>query len=148
MAKKTGMLTLGDDSGLVVDALYGAPGVYSARYSKQGTDESNIAKLLSNMRDVPKEERTARFVCSLSLCNPEDLSTIMVTGVCEGFITEQPIGNKGFGYDPVFFCPKTELTFGQMTESEKNAISHRMNAAKKLMKILDDTNTKQTSLFD
>lgn len=148
VARETGMFTLGDDSGLVVDALYGAPGVYSARYSKQKTDESNIAKLLNNMRDIPKEERTARFVCSLALCNPEDLSTIIVTGVCEGFITEKPIGNKGFGYDPVFYYPKADLTFGQMTEEEKNLISHRMNAVKKLCKILDDNSAKQTSLFD
>lgn len=148
IAKATGMLSLGDDSGLVVDALYGAPGVYSARYSKQGTDESNIAKLLTNMRDVPQEKRTARFVCALALCNPEDLSTIMVTGTCEGYITQKPIGNKGFGYDPVFYYPQTDLTFAQMTEEEKNAISHRMNAVKKLCKILDTNIEKQTSLWD
>lgn len=148
IAKATGMLSLGDDSGLVVDALYGAPGVYSARYSKLGTDESNIAKLLTNMREVPKEKRTARFVCSLALCNPEDLSTVIVTGTCEGYITEKPIGNEGFGYDPVFYYPQSDLTFAQMTEAEKNAISHRMNAVKKLCKILDNSGEKQTSLWD
>lgn len=148
VAKATGMVTLGDDSGLVVDALYGAPGVYSARYSKQRTDESNIAKLLKNMRDVPMEKRTARFVCALALSNPEDLSTIVVTGICEGYIAEQIVGNKGFGYDPVFYYPKAELTFGQMTDEEKNAISHRRNAVKKLCKILDDRKMKQTSIWD
>lgn len=148
VAKATGMITLGDDSGLVVDSLFGAPGVYSSRYSKQGTDESNIFKLLKNMGDVPKEKRTARFVCALALCNPQDLSTITVTGTCEGIITEKPVGNKGFGYDPVFFFPKKELTFGQMTEEEKNAFSHRYNAANKLCKILDNRRIKQTSIWD
>lgn len=148
IAKATGMLALGDDSGLVVDALDGAPGVYSSRYSKQGTDESNIAKLLKNMGGVPKEKRTARFVCALALCNPEDLNTVMVTGTCEGYITEKPIGNKGFGYDPVFYYPNLELTFAQMTDDEKNNISHRKNAAKKLCKILDENNMKQTSIWD
>ncbi len=148
IAKATGMLALGDDSGLVVDALDGAPGVYSSRYSKQGTDESNIAKLLKNMGGVPKEKRTARFVCALAICNPEDLNTVMVTGTCEGYITEKPIGNKGFGYDPVFYYPNLELTFAQMTDDEKNNISHRKNAAKKLCKILDENNMKQTSIWD
>lgn len=148
VAKATGMVTLGDDSGLVVDALYGAPGVFSARYSKQRTDESNIAKLLTNMADVPEEKRTARFVCALALCNPEDLSTVMVTGTCEGMITEKPVGNKGFGYDPVFYYPQSDMTFAQMTDEEKNSISHRFNAVAKLCKILDNSKVKQTSLWD
>ncbi len=100
------------------------------------------------MGGVPKEKRTARFVCALAICNPEDLNTVMVTGTCEGYITEKPIGNKGFGYDPVFYYPNLELTFAQMTDDEKNNISHRKNAAKKLCKILDENNMKQTSIWD
>lgn len=148
VAKATGMITLGDDSGLVVDALLGAPGVYSARYSKQGTDESNIAKLLKNMQGVPEEKRTARFVCALALCNPEDLTSVLVTGTCEGSITKTPVGNQGFGYDPVFLYSKTELTFAQMTDDEKNAISHRHGAVSKLFKVLDERIQRQTSIWD
>ena len=145
VAKATGMVALGDDSGLVVDALYGAPGVFSARYSKE---RSNTAKLLMNLADVTKEKRTARFVCALALCNPKDLHTIMVTGTCEGLITEKPIGNKGFGYDPVFYFPNANMTFGQMSDDEKNSISHRFNAVAKLRKIIDTHRENGTNLWE
>lgn len=136
VSKQTGMWVLGDDTGLVVDALGGAPGVYSARYSRKGDDESNMNKLLQKMQGVPEEKRTARFVCALSLCDPDTLITLNVTGACEGLITEKPIGNKGFGYDPVFYYPPMELTFAQMTEDEKNRVSHRRNAADELVELL------------
>lgn len=136
-AKATGYITLADDSGLVVDALNGLPGVYSARYSKQGDDASNNAKLLTKMLGVPNERRTARFVCALCLCNPENLNTINVTGSCEGYITEKPVGNDGFGYDPCFYYPDAKMTFGQMTDEEKNQVSHRRNAIEELKRVLE-----------
>ncbi len=146
VAKKTGYITLGDDSGIVVDALMGTPGVYSARYSKNGDDESNNAKLLSKMQG--KEKRSARFVCALALYNPENASIIEVTGSCEGLITEKPVGVNGFGYDPLFYFEDAGLTFGQMTDDEKNKVSHRRNAINALIEIIERNVSRQTSIFD
>ena len=142
-AKVTGLLTIADDSGLVVDALGGAPGVKSARYSGEKTinsdgtliDHRNIAKVLELLKGVPKEKRTARFFCCLCLASPEQI-LIETEGTLEGLITNREIGKNGFGYDPIFFVPHLNKTVAQLTPEEKNAISHRGNAIRKLKPLL------------
>ena len=140
-AKATGLWTIADDSGLVIEALGGAPGIESARFSGQKSedrtliDHKNIAKVLSLLNGVPAEKRTARFVCSLCLANPEEI-LIQTQGTLEGEITEKEIGENGFGYDPVFFVPNLDKTVAQLTREEKNAISHRGNAIRKLKPLL------------
>jgi len=142
-AKATGLWTIADDSGLVVDALGGAPGVKSARFSgdKPKSDERslidhrNIAKVLELLEGIPKEKRTARFVCCLCLASPEKI-LIETEGILEGLITEKEIGENGFGYDPIFFVPRLNNTIAQLTSEEKNAISHRGNAIRKLKPML------------
>jgi XTP/dITP diphosphohydrolase len=144
-AKKTGLWILADDSGLVIDALGGAPGVKSARFSGEkpkGADRTlidhrNIAKTLELLKDVPKEKRTARFVCRLCLASPERI-LIETEGILEGLITDREIGQNGFGYDPIFFVPHLNKTVAQLTSEEKNAISHRGNAIRKLKPLLDE----------
>ncbi len=144
-AKVTGLLTIADDSGLVVDALGGAPGVKSARYSGEKTinddgtliDHRNIAKVLELLKGVPKEKRTARFFCCLCLASPEQI-LIETEGTLEGLITNREIGKNGFGYDPIFFVPHLNKTVAQLTPKDKNAISHRGNAIRKLKPLLED----------
>lgn len=132
--KESGMPCIGDDSGLVVDALDGAPGVYSARYAgDHGNDPANIALLLENMKDVPDEKRTARFMCTVC-CTYPDGSEIVVSGTCEGKIGYEPKGNGGFGYDPVFMVG--DKSFAELTAEEKDKISHRGNALKALAEAL------------
>jgi XTP/dITP diphosphohydrolase len=116
---------LADDSGLVVDALQGRPGIYSARYAP--TDSARIARLLEEMRGVPETKRTARFVCVMALSLP-DASEILETGICEGIIAEAPQGNNGFGYDPIFYLPHLQRTLAEISDEEKNHLSHRGNA--------------------
>lgn len=130
----TGLAALADDSGLVVDALDGAPGVYSARYAgEQGDDADNNTKLLVEMVDVGEENRTARFVCCLVFID-EDGSEMVASGVVEGTIGYTPRGAEGFGYDPLFFPLKYngDKTFAELSQDEKNTISHRGNALRKL----------------
>ncbi|MHC4633309.1 MAG: XTP/dITP diphosphatase [Planctomycetota bacterium] len=140
-AKATGLWTIADDSGLVIDALDGAPGIESARFSGEKSadrtliDHKNIAKVLSLLKGVLAEKRTARFVCSLCLANP-DQALIQTQGALEGLITEEEIGENGFGYDPIFFVPNLKKTVAQLTREEKNAISHRGNAIRKLKPLL------------
>jgi len=137
--------TIADDSGLVVDALDGAPGVKSARFSgdrEKGTDRTvidrrNIAKLLKLLDGVAKDQRTARFICCLCLASPEKV-LIETRGTLEGLIAEVPIGENGFGYDPIFFVPHLNKTVAQLTAEEKNAISHRGNAIRRLKPLLDE----------
>jgi XTP/dITP diphosphohydrolase len=171
-AKATGLWTLADDSGLVVDALGGKPGVKSARFSlpprlasrdaeaggekpesenRTLIDHRNIAKVLKLLASVPKEKRTARFVCCLCLACPPlgvprtepvegaspDKILIETQGTLEGLITEKEIGENGFGYDPIFFVPHLNKTVGQLAAEEKNAISHRGNAIRKLKPLLE-----------
>ena len=144
-ATATGLWTLADDSGLVVDALGGAPGVNSARFSgerakgadRKVVDQRNMEKLLSLLQGVPTEKRTARFVCCLCLASPEKV-LIETQGALEGLITEQPAGTGGFGYDPVFLVPQLGKTVAELGEQEKNAISHRGNAMRKLKPLLDE----------
>ncbi|MCP4614745.1 MAG: XTP/dITP diphosphatase [Planctomycetes bacterium] len=143
-ARATGQWAIADDSGLQVDALGGEPGVRSARYSGDKTinedgsliDHRNIAKVLELLEDVPQEKRTARFFCSLALASPEEV-LIETEGTLEGLITKKEIGNNGFGYDPIFFVPHMNKTVAQLTSEEKNAISHRGNAIRKLKPMLE-----------
>ena len=119
---------LGDDSGLCVDALGGAPGIYSARYAgPDATDADRIARLLGELRGVPKARRTARFVCAICCVLP-DGREIAVRGECEGAIAPAPAGDDGFGYDPVFIEKTTGRTFAQLSAFEKDRLSHRGRA--------------------
>ena len=127
-AASAGIPALADDSGLVVDALGGAPGVFSARYAGEGaTDEENVQKLLVEMKDVKEEARTARFVCVLAYVEPHGIEKTF-TGTLEGRIATRPAGRGGFGYDPVFFIPEKGRTAAELSMEEKNAISHRGRA--------------------
>ncbi len=126
----SGFPCIADDSGLEVDALDGAPGIYTARYSGvHGDDEANIDKLLENLKDTPDEERTARFVCAVCCVFP-DGRYITVKGICEGMIYHERHGNGGFGYDPVFCCDGKP--FGEISAEEKDKVSHRGNALRLL----------------
>ncbi len=142
-AKQTGLWTIADDSGLVVDALGGKPGVKSARFSgakdKERTllDHKNMAKVLKMLEGTPKEKRTARFVCCLCLASAEKV-LIETEGKLEGSIAEKEAGTNGFGYDPIFFVPKLEKTVAQLSREEKNAISHRGEAIRKLKPQLEE----------
>jgi XTP/dITP diphosphohydrolase len=141
-AKATGLWTIADDSGLVVDALDGAPGVKSSRFSgaKDGErtllDHKNMTKVLALLRDIPAEKRTARFVCRLCLASPERVLA-ETEGILEGIISEEEIGSNGFGYDPIFFVPELDKTVAQLAPEQKNAISHRGKAVRKLKPVLE-----------
>jgi len=129
-AKALGLPALADDSGLVVKALGGLPGVYSARYAGEGaTDESNNLKLLKAMEDV--EEREAAFMCVLAIAVPRG-PALIYEGTCEGLITHEMIGGEGFGYDPVFYYPPLGKTFAELNSEEKNRVSHRGKAMAEL----------------
>jgi len=126
----SGLLTLADDSGLAVDALSGRPGVLSARYGGPGTTAvGRYQLLLAELRDVPTEQRTARFHCVTALAAPNGELIGTADGVCEGVIAMGPSGEGGFGYDPVFYLPQYGLTMAQLDAAEKNRISHRGRAA-------------------
>ncbi|MHB8769788.1 MAG: XTP/dITP diphosphatase [Syntrophales bacterium] len=131
-AELTGEIALADDSGLEVEALGGAPGIYSARYAGPDADDGrNIAKLLKELRGVPPAERRAAFCCVVVLCRP-DGSCESFAGRWRGQIAEEPAGEGGFGYDPVFLLPERGLTAAQLTAEEKNRLSHRAQALEKL----------------
>ena len=142
-AKQTGLWTIADDSGLVIDALGGEPGVKSARFSgakdkdRKLLDHKNMAKVLKLLEGAPKEKRTTRFVCCLCLASAEKV-LIETEGKLEGVIAEKEMGTNGFGYDPIFFVPKLNKTVAQLTREEKNAISHRGNAIRKLKPLLKE----------
>lgn len=123
----TGLPALADDSGLIVDALGGAPGLYSARYAGSPTDDAaNNAKLLDAMRDIPDGQRSARFYAVIVLLkHADDPQPLIAEGRWEGVITRAPIGNQGFGYNPVFLDPRHGLTAAQMAPALKNTLSHR-----------------------
>jgi XTP/dITP diphosphohydrolase len=130
-AQATGELSLADDSGLVVDALGGAPGVRSARYAGEAaTQDDLITKLVAEMRNVPDDRRSARFVCALSLALPEG-ELQRWEGTVEGIISREPRGTGGFGYDPVFVYPPAGVTFAEMAPEDKNLVSHRGAALSK-----------------
>ena len=125
--KASGLPVLADDSGLMVDALDGAPGVYSARYGHKNSDAERIEYLLSNLKDVPAEQRTAKFVCVITCLWP-DGRKIVARGECPGVITREVHGKNGFGYDPVFYLPELGMTYAELPSEQKNAISHRARA--------------------
>jgi XTP/dITP diphosphohydrolase len=128
-ARLTGAWALGDDSGLEVDALAGAPGVQSARYGGPGLDDAGrCTLLLEALRDVPDDRRTARFRCAIALVDPDGHESV-VEGVAEGTITRAPRGTGGFGYDPLFYYPPLGRTFGELSDTEKSGVSHRAIAA-------------------
>jgi XTP/dITP diphosphohydrolase len=127
---------LADDSGLEVDFLQGAPGIYSARFAgPKATDRENYEKLLTLVDGVPEAQRTARFVCVLVLSLPSG-EWFKAEGTCEGRITAAPLGNQGFGYDPVFYLPDRQKTMAELPLEEKNRISHRARALEKIKPIL------------
>lgn len=120
---------IGEDSGLRVDALNGAPGIYSARYSGPGaTDESNNRKLIEDLRDVPDEKRGAGYICSVALSDPFGTIQVACEGTCRGRILTEANGAGGFGYDPYFLIPEYHLTFGQLSSLVKHRLSHRARA--------------------
>lgn len=128
-ALQTGAWTLSDDSGLEVDALGGAPGVLSARYAGEGaTDAERVELLLSELARTHDKQRSARFVCAVALADPLGKIINLSTGVCEGHITHGPLGEHGFGYDPVFMPNGYGQTFGELTSETKQLISHRARA--------------------
>lgn len=133
-AKNMGIPALADDSGLVVDALGGRPGVHSSRY--ETTDEKRINKLLGELEGVAKEDRTARFACSMVIVTPGGEKLFATTQTCEGEIAFSPSGNDGFGYDPIFYFPQKNVTMAELPMEEKNKISHRGKALKKTLEWL------------
>ncbi|MEK6797682.1 MAG: XTP/dITP diphosphatase [Planctomycetota bacterium] len=127
-AGHAGTWTLADDSGLEVDALGGAPGVYSARYAGEGADDrANNAKLIRELSGVPVKRRTARFRCAVALASPTEVLA-KAAGAFEGLIVDEPRGPNGFGYDPHFFVPECNMTSAQMSPELKNSLSHRGQA--------------------
>lgn len=136
-SKCTGIIAIADDSGLEVDALNGAPGVFSARYAGESADDrANLEKLLKEMEHIPYEKRSARFVCCIAIASLNEVKTFF--GYVEGRIGTEPRGKKGFGYDPVFYPEGYDITFAEMSEDKKNAISHRYKALKELQKYLKE----------
>ena len=135
-AEQTGALALGDDSGLEVDALGGAPGLYSARFGGPGLDDrGRLELLLERLRGVPPPRRTARFRCVIALAGPSRAERV-VEGVAEGVIADAPRGSGGFGYDPIFFYPPLGRTFAELSDGEKARVSHRglaLEAARRLL---------------
>ncbi len=142
-ARASGLWTLADDSGLVVDALAGAPGVRSARFAgpfppgadRKAIDRQNFTRLLKLLEGMPPERRTARFVCCLCLAEPGKVLA-ETRGTVEGVIIDKPLGDNGFGYDPVFFVPALGKTVAQLPDEQKNAVSHRGNAIRKFKPLL------------
>lgn len=139
-AKETGMAAIADDSGLEVDYLAGAPGVYSARYAGEGaSDADNLNKLLEAMQGVPQDQRTARFHCVLVLMRHADDPTPLVChGKWEGRILEQAHGSNGFGYDPVFFVPEENCASAELEPARKKQLSHRGQALNKLFQAIEE----------
>lgn len=138
----SGMPVIADDTGLIVEALNGLPGVHTARFAgENATDNENVDKLLNEMKDVPKFKRTAKFVTSICCILSDDM-TVEVEGECRGEIAFERSGENGFGYDPVFICEKYGRTFANCTAEEKDSVSHRGNALRKLREELIKLNIK------
>ncbi len=136
-ARHYATLAIGEDSGLMVDALQGAPGVYSARYSgPDATDDSNNARLMEALAGVPPEKRGAGYVCSIAVASPAGDILLTAEGRCRGRITEAPRGSNGFGYDPWFELPEYHRTFGQLGPAVKRHMSHRARAFERLVPLL------------
>ncbi len=131
-----GAYVMADDSGLCIDALDGAPGIYSARFcGENSTYPEKFAKIFEMLKDVPEEKRTAKFVCSIAVVRP-DGSEFTVRGEICGVLHEKPMGDGGFGYDPIFYVPEFGMTTAQMTKEQKNSISHRGKASRAMADIL------------
>jgi len=142
-AKHSGLPAIADDSGLEVDALDGAPGIYSARYAGDGGDAANNAKLLEALKDVPDEKRTARFQCVMVFMrHAKDPTPIICQGTWEGMILRNPQGANGFGYDPLFFVPQENTTAAELPADVKNAQSHRGQALRKLLEAMQQHPSK------
>lgn len=135
VAKYTGVLTLAEDSGLEVEYLGRKPGIYSARYAP-GSDMDRVYKVLEELKSVPQKNRTAKFICVAALFNPETGKVIFFRGESKGFITEEPLGKNGFGYDPIFYNTDLKKTNGEASDAEKNSISHRARAINKVKDFL------------
>jgi len=145
LARFTGGFCLGEDSGLCVDALQGAPGIYSARFSgRDKSDIKNNLKLLRLLKNTPWPKRKAYYVCAVALADKNGLIEV-VEGRCNGLIALEPKGNSGFGYDPVFYIPKYKKTFAQLGEKIKHTMSHRYHALKKARRIIQKYIVKQVA---
>jgi XTP/dITP diphosphohydrolase len=137
-AEASGLVALADDSGLEIDALSGRPGPFSARYAGPAqTDQQRSALVIEQMKGVPPEKRGARFRCVIALAEPAGRLRFC-EGECRGLVAEEPSGQGGFGYDPVFYLPERGLTMAELPPQEKNAISHRGRAAKKACALLKE----------
>jgi XTP/dITP diphosphohydrolase len=137
IASYTGLPAVADDTGLMVDALNGRPGVYAARYAgEHATYEDNWRKLLQELEGVPYARRTARFLTLAAFVTPLNQKTIVATGILEGVIADRPAGKDGFGYDPVFLVPQLGKTLAQLSSTEKNRISHRAKAFRQAKEII------------
>jgi XTP/dITP diphosphohydrolase len=136
LATRSGLLTVADDSGLEVDALGGEPGRLSARYAGEGaSDKDRIDYLLSRLKDVPWEKRTARFRCVIAVATPSG-EVAFCSGECHGLLAFEPRGSQGFGYDPIFYLPELGKTMAELPMEVKNKISHRGQAARKVYQVL------------
>jgi len=140
VANSTGNWAIADDSGLQIDALGGAPGVYSARYGK--TDSERIARVLTELDN--QTSRQAQFVCAVAIARPDGAIALQSEGVCRGEILQSPRGNGGFGYDPIFYVQELQLTFAQMTPDLKRSISHRGKAIEALLPQLEKVRSRDT----
>jgi XTP/dITP diphosphohydrolase len=137
LARHLKQWVLGEDSGLVVPALNGRPGVYSARYAgKQGDDAANNARLLAELAPLPEDRRAAYYVCTAALANPAGEVVAIVEGRCHGRINREARGSGGFGYDPLFLIPEYHKTFGELSARVKHALSHRGRAMAQLRPVL------------
>ncbi len=138
VALELGEWVLGEDSGLCVDSLGGAPGIFSARFAgTQGDDEANNAKLVAALKAVPLEKRRAHYVCAAAIANPKGIVVATARGECYGVILLERKGSEGFGYDPYFYLPEYHKTFGELPKAVKQAISHRARALEKLFRTLN-----------
>lgn len=137
LAEQTNVLTLADDSGLCVDALAGAPGIYSARYAGDHDDQANKAKLLQELKDVQGQARSAHFHCAIVVVKP-DKTRLVVEGKVDGLILEEEHGTGGFGYDPLFYYPELGRSFAELSMEEKNKVSHRGRAVAMLLEKFDE----------
>lgn len=143
VARRLDRWVIGEDSGLQVDALNGAPGIFSARYSGEGaTDESNNRKLIADLAGVPDKKRGAGYICSVALSDPNGTIRIACEGTCRGRILTEAYGEGGFGYDPFFLIPEYHLTFGQLSSTVKHRLSHRARAFAKFLPLLKNLQTE------
>ena len=137
LAAESQLLALADDSGLEVDALGGEPGRFSARYAGEGaSDRDRVSYLLSRLKDVPWQKRSARFRCVIAIATP-DGEVEFCSGECRGVITFEPRGEQGFGYDPIFYLPELDKTMAELPLEVKNQVSHRGQAARKVYQVLE-----------